>query len=61
LNAAKPIMEEWTGQELMAVSLFGIRTYHRGSILTPHVDRLPLVASAISKLVGAPVKSPRKV
>jgi prolyl 4-hydroxylase len=61
LNAAKPIMEEWTGQELMAVSLFGIRTYHRGSILTPHVDRLPLVVSAISKLVGAHVKSPIKV
>jgi hypothetical protein len=45
---AKPILEEWTGQYLTPVSLYGIRSYHNGSILTPHVDRMPLVTSAIS-------------
>lgn len=46
---ASPILEEWTGQELNPVSLYGIRLYHNNSILTPHVDRMPLVISAISK------------
>jgi hypothetical protein len=32
---AKEIMEEWTGQELSPVSLYGIRIYHNGSILAP--------------------------
>ena len=27
--------------------MYGIRVYRRGSILAPHVDRLPLVISAI--------------
>ena len=48
-NMAKPIMERWTGQMLSPVSLYGIRTYHNNSILAPHVDRMPLVISAISK------------
>jgi prolyl 4-hydroxylase len=47
--SARPLMEEWTGQELAPVSLYGIRLYHNGSILAPHVDRMPLVTSAISK------------
>jgi prolyl 4-hydroxylase len=46
---ARPLMEEWTGQQLSPVSLYGIRLYHNGSILAPHVDRMPLVTSAISK------------
>jgi prolyl 4-hydroxylase len=45
----KEVMEEWTGQILSPVSLYGIRSYHDGSILAPHVDRMPLVSSAISK------------
>jgi len=32
---------------LILTSLYGIRTYKRGSILAPHVDRLPLVISVI--------------
>lgn len=44
---AKNILQEWTGQELSPVSLYGIRLYHNGSILAPHVDRFPLVTSAI--------------
>lgn len=48
---AKPILEDWIGGDtpLEPVSLYGIRQYHRGSILAPHVDRMPLVTSAISK------------
>jgi len=43
----KPILERWTGQRLSPVSTYGIRLYHHGSILAPHVDRMPLVTSAI--------------
>jgi prolyl 4-hydroxylase len=50
----KPILEEWTGQRLSPVSLWGIRSYHNGSILVPHVDRMPLITSAISKLIFRP-------
>ena len=34
---------------LSPVSLYGVRLYHNGSILAPHVDRMPLVTSCISK------------
>ena len=40
-------LEQWTGKELKRTSVYGIRVYQRGSILAPHVDRLPLVSSAI--------------
>lgn len=33
--------------DLSPASLYGIRVYKRGSVLAPHVDRLPLVTSAI--------------
>jgi prolyl 4-hydroxylase len=46
-NAAKDIISEWTGQELTPVSLYGIRTYKEGAMLATHVDRMPLVSSAI--------------
>ncbi|KAL7556635.1 hypothetical protein ACA910_014166 [Epithemia clementina (nom. ined.)] len=46
-NAARDLLEEWTGQTLAGSSVYGIRLYHNQSILTPHVDRLPLVSSAI--------------
>jgi prolyl 4-hydroxylase len=46
-NAARDVMEEWTGQRLASTSVYGIRIYHNQSILSPHVDRLPLVSSAI--------------
>ena len=45
--AAKETLEEWTGEELQPCSLYGIRVYTEGSILATHVDRLPLVSSAI--------------
>mmetsp|Transcript_4709 Transcript_4709/g.7336 ORF Transcript_4709/g.7336 Transcript_4709/m.7336 type:complete len:447 (+) Transcript_4709:128-1468(+) len=46
-NLTRPLLEEWTGQYLSPVSVYGIRIYQNGSILAPHVDRMPLVTSAI--------------
>jgi prolyl 4-hydroxylase len=46
-DAAKIVIGEWTGQELTQCSLYGIRIYKEGAVLSPHVDRLPLVSSAI--------------
>lgn len=46
-DAARDIISEWTGQELTQCSLYGIRRYNTGAILATHVDRLPLVSSAI--------------
>mmetsp|Transcript_30464 Transcript_30464/g.73067 ORF Transcript_30464/g.73067 Transcript_30464/m.73067 type:complete len:478 (+) Transcript_30464:134-1567(+) len=46
-NAAKNVIQEWTGEELTECSLYGIRVYPTGSVLATHVDRLPLVSSAI--------------
>jgi hypothetical protein len=46
-DAAKPIVEEWTGMELQPTSLYGIRAYTEGAVLNPHADRVPLVSSCI--------------
>lgn len=46
-RAARPVLEEWTGQRLSPVSMYGIRIYKNASILAPHVDRMPLVTSCI--------------
>ena len=46
-DAARTTLEEWTGQELTECSLYGIRVYTEGAVLNTHVDRLPLVSSAI--------------
>mmetsp|Transcript_22394 Transcript_22394/g.38426 ORF Transcript_22394/g.38426 Transcript_22394/m.38426 type:complete len:493 (+) Transcript_22394:84-1562(+) len=46
-ETARHALQEWTGQELTPTSLYGIRKYTLGSILATHVDRLPLVTSAI--------------
>ena len=40
-------LSQWSGQELAAVSVYGIRVYHEGAVLATHVDRLPRVLSAI--------------
>ena len=47
INAVKSVLEAWTQQSLILTSIYGIRIYSRGAILAPHVDRLPLVTSAI--------------
>mmetsp|Transcript_29567 Transcript_29567/g.54519 ORF Transcript_29567/g.54519 Transcript_29567/m.54519 type:complete len:327 (+) Transcript_29567:119-1099(+) len=46
-EVARHALQEFTGQELTPTSLYGIRKYTEGSILATHVDRLPLVSSAI--------------
>lgn len=46
-EGARPIIEEWTGMEQQPSSLYGIRVYTEGAILSPHADRLPLVSSCI--------------
>lgn len=46
-NEVGAILEEWTGQKLKQTSLYGIRVYKEGAVLASHVDRLPLVTSAI--------------
>ncbi|CAJ1936613.1 unnamed protein product [Cylindrotheca closterium] len=46
-EAARPVLEEWTGRKLQPTSQYGIRIYTEGAILAPHVDRLPLVSSCI--------------
>jgi prolyl 4-hydroxylase len=46
-DEVRPILEEWTGQRLSPVSMYGIRVYKNNSILAPHVDRMPLVTSCI--------------
>lgn len=46
-DASRDTIQEWTGQRLADVSLYGIRVYETGAVLAPHVDRLPLVSSAI--------------
>lgn len=46
-DETKKSMQDWTGQELEDCSMYGIRIYTEGSILNPHVDRLPLVMSAV--------------
>jgi hypothetical protein len=38
-NAARDTIEEWTGHRQAECSLYGIRIYTEGSILSPHVDK----------------------
>ncbi|GAX21453.1 hypothetical protein FisN_10Hu032 [Fistulifera solaris] len=46
-DAAKSTIQQWTGMELKPTSMYGIRMYTEGAVLSPHVDRLPLVSSCI--------------
>lgn len=46
-DAAKATIEEWTGMEQKPTSMYGIREYTANAVLSPHVDRLPLVSSCI--------------
>jgi len=49
-EAGRSILQDWIGKDrypLSPSSLYGVRVYREGAILAPHVDRLPLVTSAI--------------
>jgi prolyl 4-hydroxylase len=47
VEQVREVLEEWTGQHLAETRLYGIRIYQNQSILSPHVDPLPLVSSVI--------------
>lgn len=46
-DASHTVLEQWTHAELIPSSLYGARVYTNGSVLAPHVDRMPLVISAV--------------
>jgi len=46
-SGAEEVVRNWTDGNLETSSLYGIRVYKEGAILATHVDRLPLVSSAI--------------
>ena len=43
----RDIVQEWTNTKLATTSVFGVRIYKEGAILSPHVDRPSLITSAI--------------
>lgn len=48
LDGMQPVVEAWCGEPLVATSIYGVRVYHRGATLAPHVDHLEThVASAV--------------
>jgi prolyl 4-hydroxylase len=47
IHQVRDVLEQWTSTQLLPSSVYGIRSYHNGSVLAPHVDRIPLVISAI--------------
>merc|ERR1711988_1930931 len=50
-NEMQEILEWWTGRELTHTSTFGVRIYHRGSMLIDHVDRADThLASAVIQI-----------
>jgi prolyl 4-hydroxylase len=46
-DTVKSTIEQWTGMEQKPTSMYGIREYTANAVLSPHVDRLPLVSSCI--------------
>ncbi len=52
------VVESWTNQKVVLTSVYGIRIYREGAILASHVDRLPLVSSAIVNVVQYNVTEP---
>lgn len=46
-DSVQKSLESWSHQTLKKTSLYGIRIYTSDSILAPHVDRNPLITSAI--------------
>ena len=47
VDEVQSVLEAWTKQALVLTSVYGIRVYKDGAVMAPHVDRLPLVSSAI--------------
>jgi hypothetical protein len=50
-NEMRQILEWWTGMKLEHTATYGVRTYHRGSVLIDHVDRHDThIASAVLQM-----------
>jgi prolyl 4-hydroxylase len=50
ISEVQSVLEAWVSSSntpLIPTSLYGIRVYGNNSILAPHVDRIPLIVSAI--------------
>jgi hypothetical protein len=45
--STKKMVELWIGKEMVTREMYGIRVHTGGAIVPPHVDREPLVISAI--------------
>ena len=58
IQSIQDVLESWTNQRLVLTSAYGIRVYQEGAILAPHVDRLPLVSSAIINIFQLDVAEP---
>lgn len=58
IQSIQDILESWTNQRLVLTSAYGVRVYREGAILAPHVDRLPLVSSAIINVFQKKVAEP---
>jgi prolyl 4-hydroxylase len=58
IQSIQDVLESWTNQRLVLTSAYGIRVYGEGAILAPHVDRLPLVSSAIINVFQRNVTEP---
>mmetsp|Transcript_10928 Transcript_10928/g.23145 ORF Transcript_10928/g.23145 Transcript_10928/m.23145 type:complete len:483 (+) Transcript_10928:88-1536(+) len=58
VESIQDVLESWTNQRLVLTSAYGIRVYGEGAILAPHVDRLPLVSSAIINVFQHNVSEP---
>jgi len=58
IRSIQDTLESWTNQRLVLTSVYGIRVYGEGAILAPHVDRLPLVSSAIINVFQHNVTEP---
>jgi len=54
----KPVLEQWSGQELQLSSMYGIRLYHNNSWLKDHVDVLSTHAVSAIMQVDQDVDEP---
>ena len=43
----QPIVESWSNTKVTPSSMYGIRIYTSGSVVAPHVDKAPLILSAV--------------
>jgi hypothetical protein len=47
VSSVQQVLEDWTSHPLVLSASVGIRAYLEGTIIAPHVDRMPLVITAV--------------